>query len=217
MYMRTLTTQNIACNIASETASNLPKTDVRTPVLRWVSVLRRAGALISMAAVVVCGIGCGSHDSVPQDAASGAPVDAEAGNAAQGTFEHPAPGAMVPSPPEPITLESAWAWRDIWIPFKDLEVCKFQAFGLKEPADTSAGKEFTVDNLDNHVLFTFEKSAFEAGQCTGMRVQLPNSKNAALWWAREDDIKPNEYPFSPERFKPLKQAQSCSIKRSRPK
>jgi len=217
VYMRTLTTQNIACNIASETASNLPKTDVRTPVLRWVSVLRRAGALISMAAVVVCGIGCGSHDSVPQDAASGAPVDAEAGNAAQGTFEHPAPGAMVPSPPEPITLESAWAWRDIWIPFKDLEVCKFQAFGLKEPADTSAGKEFTVDNLDNHVLFTFEKSAFEAGQCTGMRVQLPNSKNAALWWAREDDIKPNEYPFSPERFKPLKQAQSCSIKRSRPK
>jgi len=167
--------------------------------------LKGAGAFIAIAALFMGGIGCGSHKPASPEAAPGSPPGAAtADTGAQASSERPAPGTMVASPPEPITLESAWAWKDIWLPPKDLEVCTFQVFGLKDEATGSVGKEFTVDSLDNHVVFAFQKNAFEANQCTGLRVQLPNSKYAALWWACEDDLKPNEYPFTPERFKPLK-------------
>ena len=114
--------------------------------------------------------------------------------------ERPAPGTLRALPPEPIELESIWAWKDVWVSLADLGWCALDSFGFEKSRGAKADRQFTVDDIDNHFVLTFGSTAVEADQCAGFRVQLPNSEHAGFWWARGGDLNSESYPFSPERF-----------------
>ena len=138
--------------------------------------------------------GCGRGDTGPGSAASA------------GREERPAPGTMKASEPEPIQLESLWNWKSLWEDVRDAGYCKLTAFGLKDQTPDVQGKtEYAVEDADNHLVFAFESNGLVADKCTAIRIELPGSKHAGLWWAREEDIGPKGYPFARERFEVMRE------------
>ena len=153
--------------------------------------------LTGVAVVLVCVAGCGGPKSSPASKS-----EVVSGNSS--LAQRPEPGKAIASPPEPVTLESRWAWKDVWMNVKDLGRCKLSAFGCAESSDEAKKGEFAVKDIDNHIVLSFDATALDADKCAALQVQLPNSQHAAVWWARESDVKADGYPFAPDRFEVMR-------------
>lgn len=150
--------------------------------------------LVTVSVAFVLSVGCGSGKK-----------DAEPANktAAKPAATRPAPGTMVSVETQPVTLESRWAWKDIWSGGRDLGHCTVSAVGMEQDAAAQDTSEYAVTEQDHYFVLSFGAEAFAADKCQGIRVHLPKSEYAGLWWAAESDVKPDSYPFAPERFAPL--------------